>query len=98
MAIDRSDYERGGADARASCSSRQRAPAPGMAARRDRRRVLVPFLVADQLGLQRDLYLVVYVVAVVGLFVGWARDTSQSLREMFTRHWRLAVGLARIIH
>jgi len=54
---------------------------------------LVPFVVADQLGLQRDLYLIVYVVAVVGLFLGWARDTGQSLRAMFPRRWQLAVGL-----
>jgi hypothetical protein len=54
---------------------------------------LLPFVVADQLGLQRDIYLVVYVAAVVGLFLGWARDTGQSLREQFTRRWRLAVGL-----
>ena len=54
---------------------------------------LVPFIVADQLGLQRDLYYAVYVAAVVGLFVAWARDTRQPLREMFARRWRLAVGL-----
>jgi hypothetical protein len=54
---------------------------------------LVPFVVADQLGLQRDLYLVVYVAAVAGLFVEWARDTGQSLREMFAKRWRVAVGL-----
>ena len=54
---------------------------------------LVPFLVADQLGLQRDLYYAVYVAAVVGLFVAWARDTRQPLREMLARRWRLAVGL-----
>jgi hypothetical protein len=54
---------------------------------------LVPFLLADQLGLQRDLYYAVYVAAVVGLFVAWARDTRQPLREMCARRWRLAVGL-----
>jgi hypothetical protein len=54
---------------------------------------LVPFIVADQLGLQRDIYYAVYVVAVVGLFVAWARDTRQPLREMVARRWRLAVGL-----
>jgi hypothetical protein len=54
---------------------------------------LVPFVVADQLGLQRDIYLVVYVAAVVGLFVGWTLNTGRSLHEMFTRRWRLAVGL-----
>jgi hypothetical protein len=54
---------------------------------------LVPFIVADQLGLQRDLYYAVYVAAVVGLFVAWARDTGQPLREMVARRRRLAVGL-----
>ena len=54
---------------------------------------LVPFVLADQLGLQRDLYYAVYVAAVVGLFVAWARDTRQPLREMCARRWRLAVGL-----
>jgi hypothetical protein len=54
---------------------------------------LVPFVVADQIGVQRDLYLVVYVAAVVGLFLGWARDTGQSPRAMLARRWRLAVGL-----
>lgn len=54
---------------------------------------LVPFIVADQLGLQRDLYYAVYVAAVAGLFVAWVRDTRQPLREMFARRWRLAVGL-----
>jgi hypothetical protein len=54
---------------------------------------VVPFIVADQLGLQRDLYYPVYVAAVVGLFVAWARDTHQPVRELFARRWRLAVGL-----
>jgi hypothetical protein len=53
----------------------------------------VPFVVADQLGLQRDLYYAVYVAAVTGLFVGWARDTGQSLRALFARRWRLALAL-----
>jgi hypothetical protein len=54
---------------------------------------LVPFVVADQLGLQRDLYYALYAAAVVVLFVAWARDTRQSLREMLARRWRVAVGL-----
>ena len=57
---------------------------------------LVPFVVADQLGLQRDVYLIVYVASVVGVFLGWTRDTGQSLREMLARRWRLAVGLGLI--
>src|SRR4051794_15103073 len=54
---------------------------------------LVPFTFADQLGLQRDLYYGLYAVAVVGLFVAWARDTRNSLRRMVARRWRLAVAL-----
>jgi hypothetical protein len=54
---------------------------------------LVPFILADQSGLQRDLYYTAYVAAVVGLFVAWARDTRQPLGEMFARRWRLALGL-----
>jgi hypothetical protein len=57
---------------------------------------LVPFIMADQLGLQRDLYYAVYVAAVLGLFVGWARDTHQPLREMLVRRWQLAVGLGLV--
>ncbi|MFP5362308.1 MAG: hypothetical protein ACLGI5_06230 [Thermoleophilia bacterium] len=58
---------------------------------------LVPFVVADQLGLQRDVYYAVYVVAVAGLFAGWARDTGQALAEMLTRRWRLALGLGAVL-
>jgi hypothetical protein len=57
---------------------------------------LVPFVVADALGLQRDLYYALYVAAVIGLFVGWARDTGQSLRAMFARRWQWAVGLGLV--
>lgn len=32
-------------------------------------------------------------LAVVALFVAWARSTGESLREMAARRWRLAVGL-----
>ena len=54
---------------------------------------LIPFLLADQLGLQKDLYYGVYGAVVVGLFVSWARDTGQSVQAMCARRWRLAVGL-----
>ena len=57
---------------------------------------LVPFVVADALGLQRDLYYALYVAAVIGLFVGWARDTGQPLRAMVARHWRWALGLGLV--
>lgn len=54
---------------------------------------LVPFVLADQLNLQRDVYYGIYAVAVFALFMGWARDTGQSLREMCGRRTRIAVGL-----
>jgi len=56
----------------------------------------VPFVLADQLGLQRDLYYGIYIAAVAGLFVAWSQDTGQSLREMCARHWRWAAGLGVI--
>jgi hypothetical protein len=54
---------------------------------------LVPFTAADQLGIPRDVYYAMYAGAVFALFVAWARDTHQPLREMFARRWPLAVGL-----
>jgi hypothetical protein len=54
---------------------------------------LVPYLLADRVGLQRDVYYGVYAASVVGLFVGWSHDTGQSVREMCARHWKLAVVL-----
>jgi hypothetical protein len=54
---------------------------------------LVPFVLADTIELQRDLYYGLYMIAVVGLFAGWASDTEQSLREMVRRRWRLALIL-----
>jgi hypothetical protein len=57
---------------------------------------LVPYLVADRLQLQRDIYYGVYIAAVAGLFVAWARDTGQPLGQLCARRWRWAVllGLA----
>jgi hypothetical protein len=57
---------------------------------------LVPFVLADRIGLQRDVYYGVYATAVMALFVGWSRDTGQSVREMCARRWRLAVLLGLI--
>ena len=54
---------------------------------------LVPFVLADQLELQRDVYYGVYALAVIALFGGWARDTGQSLRAMCARRWRAALIL-----
>jgi hypothetical protein len=57
---------------------------------------LVPFVIADALGLQRDIYLVIYVAAVIALFFGWARDTDRPVRVMIARRWPLAVGLGLV--
>ena len=54
---------------------------------------VVPYVLADRLGLQRDAYYGIYVAAVVALFAGWMRDTRQSLRHVCARHWRWALGL-----
>ena len=57
---------------------------------------LVPYVLADRIGLQRDVYYGVYAVSVAGLFIGWSRDTGQSLREMCARRWKLAMLLGLI--
>jgi len=54
---------------------------------------LVSFVLADTLGLPRDLYYGIYAASVVALFVGWARTTGQSLRGMIRRRWKLALVL-----
>ena len=57
---------------------------------------LVPFVFADKLGVHRDLYYGLYGLATIGLFVGWARSTGQSLGELVARRWRLALVLGLI--
>ena len=57
---------------------------------------LVPFVFADLLGLQRDVYYGVYAVIVFGFFVLWARRTDQSLWRMVARRWVLAVALGLV--
>jgi hypothetical protein len=57
---------------------------------------LVPFVLADQLGLQRDLYYALYILFVLALCAGWMHDTGQSMRALVTRRWRLALVLAAI--
>lgn len=54
---------------------------------------LVPFVFADQLGMQRDLYYGVYIATVVVFFALWARSTCQSLWDMLMRRWQLALAL-----
>lgn len=53
----------------------------------------MPFLLADTLELQRDVYYGIYALAVAALVVGWARDTGYSLRDAVRRRPRLTLGL-----
>ncbi|HET8757835.1 MAG TPA: hypothetical protein VFM58_17580 [Solirubrobacteraceae bacterium] len=85
-----------GTDARASTPAR-----PGVTARRHFAWLaggavvafLVPYVLADSLGLERDVYYGVYAFTVLALFFAWARDTHESPREMVARRWRLALAL-----
>jgi hypothetical protein len=57
---------------------------------------LMPFVFADQLGMQRDLYYGVYMATAVVFFALWARGTRVSLWAMATRRWPLAIALGVI--
>jgi hypothetical protein len=55
-----------------------------------------PFLLADLLDLNRDLFYGVYAAVVLALFLGWARGTAYDMAAAIKRHWILAgtLGLA----
>ena len=57
---------------------------------------LVPFVFADRLSIQRDVYYAIYAVVVLGFIGAWAHATEQPLREMARRRWRLAVLLGLV--
>jgi hypothetical protein len=52
----------------------------------------VPFVLADTLNLNRDLFYGIYALAVAGFVAAWARHTGLTRRDL-TRHWRWGVGL-----
>jgi hypothetical protein len=56
----------------------------------------VPYLLADVLDLDRDVFYGVYALAVIALFVGWSRATAYDLVAAAKRRWLLAIllGLA----
>lgn len=54
---------------------------------------LVPFVLADLLGMPRDLYYAAYVVGVATFFALWLRATGQAFGEMVRRRWVLALVL-----
>lgn len=53
----------------------------------------IPFLFADTLGVQRDVYYGIYIGSAFGLFLAWAHDTHRSVKEMCARRWKLALAL-----
>ena len=53
----------------------------------------VPFVFADLLGIKRDLYYGLYMLAVIGLCIAWARRTRVDIRSTLLRNWRWGVGL-----
>jgi hypothetical protein len=57
---------------------------------------LLPFVLVDVLGVQRDVFYGLYALAVAGFVAGWVRDTRLDSRELLARNWRwgLALGLA----
>jgi hypothetical protein len=56
----------------------------------------VPFLLADVLEINRDLFYGLYALAVAGLFALWSRSTGYDLVAAVKRRWllSLALGLA----
>lgn len=52
-----------------------------------------PFLLADLLDLNRDLFYGLYTAVVLALFLGWARATGYDLAAAIRRHWLLALML-----
>lgn len=58
---------------------------------------LIPFVFADILELDRDLYYGLYAVGVIGYVTLWARDTGQSLRRLSARRLPLTLGLGVVV-
>ncbi|HEU5206752.1 MAG TPA: hypothetical protein VFT94_03990 [Gaiellaceae bacterium] len=58
--------------------------------------LLVPFLFADVLDINRDVFYGLYALAVVGLFALWSRETGYDLVAAVKRRWiaALVLGLA----
>jgi hypothetical protein len=53
----------------------------------------VPFLLADVLDINRDVYYGLYALVVVTLFTLWARSTAYDLLAACKRQWLWALGL-----
>jgi hypothetical protein len=56
----------------------------------------VPFLLADLLEINRDVFYGLYAIAVFGLIGLWARSTGYDLVAAIKRRWAWAVGLGAV--
>lgn len=56
----------------------------------------VPFVFADLIHVQRDVYYAIYVVVVLAFVAAWTRRTQPPLRRIVARHWRWAVVLGAL--
>lgn len=56
----------------------------------------VPFLLADLLEINRDVFYGLYAIAVLGLIVSWARSTGYDLVAAIRRRWLWAFGLGAV--
>lgn len=53
----------------------------------------VPFVFADVLAVDRDVYYGLYAASAAALLLGWARATGYDLIAAMRRHWILALAL-----
>ena len=57
----------------------------------------VPFVLADTLAINRDLFYGLYAVSVIGLFAFWSRSTGYDLAAACKRRWLLALVLGLVV-
>jgi hypothetical protein len=57
---------------------------------------LVPFVFADLLDVQRDVYYAIYGIATISLLAAWVRAGEQPPRSFLLRRWRWGVALGLV--
>jgi hypothetical protein len=55
----------------------------------------VPFVLADTLSLNRDVFYALYALAVAGFVAAWARDTRLTRQDLW-RNWRWGLALGAL--